>query len=232
MAEKHALASIASTDITARDFTVVAVPLGSCEQHGPHLPLGTDSIIAEYLCQELASQMDLIVVAPTIAISASGEHAGFTGTLSIGTEALSTVLIELVRSADWADAVIFVNGHGGNAEAVTRALRTAKLEGRKAFAWWPSLPDADAHAGFAETSMMLAIAPHLVDMSRAQKGNTASLAELAPVLRAEGVMGVSANGVLGDPRDANAQQGFDYLNQLHRSLSDFVLEHCVLAVKP
>jgi creatinine amidohydrolase/Fe(II)-dependent formamide hydrolase-like protein len=45
-------------------------------------------------------------------------------------------------------------------------------------------------------------------------------------------MGVSANGVLGDPRDANAQQGFDYLNQLHQSLSDFVLEHCVLAVKP
>jgi creatinine amidohydrolase len=128
--------------------------------------------------------------------------------------------------------VIFVNGHGGNAEAVTRALRTAKLEGRKAFAWWPSLPDADAHAGFAETSMMLAIAPHLVDMSRAQKGNTTSLAELEPALRAEGVLGVSANGILGDPRDANAQKGFDYLNQLRQSLSEFVLEHCVLAVNP
>ena len=146
MAEKHALASVASTDITARDFTIVAVPLGSCEQHGPHLPLGTDSIIADYLCQQLASHLASIVVAPTIAISASGEHAGFAGTLSIGTDALSTVLTELVRSADWADAVIFVNGHGGNAEAVTRALRTAKLEGRKAIAWWPSLPDADAHA--------------------------------------------------------------------------------------
>jgi creatinine amidohydrolase len=80
--------------------------------------------------------------------------------------------------------------------------------------------------------MMLAIAPHLVDMSRAQKGNTASLAELAPVLRAEGVIGVSANGILGDPRDANAQKGFDYLNQLRQSLSEFVLEHCVLAVNP
>jgi creatinine amidohydrolase len=149
----------------------------------------------------------------------------------MGTEALSTVLTELVRSADWADAVIFINGHGGNAEAVTSALRTAKLEGRKAFAWWPSLSDADAHAGFAETSMMLAIAPHLVDMTRAQKGNTASLAELAPVLRAEGVIGVSANGILGDPRDANAQQGFEYLDQLQRSLSQFFSEHCVPALK-
>lgn len=232
MAEKHALASVASTDITARDFTIVAVPLGSCEQHGPHLPLGTDSIIAEYLCQQLASHLASIVVAPTIAISASGEHAGFAGTLSIGTDALSTVLTELVRSADWADAVVFVNGHGGNAEAVTRAQRTAKLEGRKAFAWWPSLPDADAHAGFAETSMMLAIAPQLVDMSRAQKGNTASLAELEPALRAEGILGVSANGILGDPRDANAQKGFDYLNQLRQSLSEFVLEHCLIAVNP
>lgn len=232
MAEKHALASIASTDIAARDFTVVAVPLGSCEQHGAHLPLGTDSIVAEYLCQQLASQLHSIVIAPTIAISASGEHAGFAGTLSVGTEALSIVLTELVRSADWADAVIFVNGHGGNAEAVARALRTAKLEGRKAFAWWPSLPDADAHAGFAETSMMLAIAPHLVDMSRAEKGNTASLAELEPVLRAEGVLGVSTNGVLGDPRHASAQQGFEYLKQLQQSLCDFAVEHCVLAGKP
>jgi creatinine amidohydrolase len=69
-------------------------------------------------------------------------------------------------------------------------------------------------------------------MSRAQKGNTTSLAELEPALRAEGVLGVSANGILGDPRVANAQKGFDYLNQLRQSLSEFVLEHCVLAVNP
>jgi creatinine amidohydrolase len=79
--------------------------------------------------------------------------------------------------------------------------------------------------------MMLAIAPHLVDMSRAQKGNTASLAELAPELRAEGVVGVSANGILGDPRQANAQQGLEYLKQLHQSLCDFAVEHCVPTLK-
>lgn len=231
MTEKRTLASLASTNIAALKHTVIAVPLGSCEQHGAHLPLGTDSIIAEYLCQQLTLHHGSIVVAPTIAISASGEHAGFAGTLSIGTEALAIVLTELVRSADWADAMVFVNGHGGNAEAVTRALRTAELEGRKAFAWWPFLPDADAHAGFAETSIMLAIAPHLVDMSRAQKGNTSSLGKLEPVLRAEGVLGVSANGVLGDPRQANAQQGFEYLKQLQQSLSDFVLQHCVSVLK-
>jgi creatinine amidohydrolase len=230
VAEKHALASFASTEIAVRKHTVVAVPLGSCEQHGAHLPLGTDSIIAEYLCRQLSSSDSSIVVAPTIAITASGEHAGFAGTLSIGTEALSTVLVELVRSADWANAVVFVNGHGGNAEAVARALRLVHAEGRNAFAWWPSLPQGDAHAGHTETSMMLAIAPHLVDMSLAQKGNTAALLELEPMLRAEGVLGVSTNGVLGDPRQANAQEGFDYLDQLQRSLTEFVMQHCTSSV--
>jgi creatinine amidohydrolase len=126
--------------------------------------------------------------------------------------------------------VVFVNGHGGNAEAVARALRLVHAEGRNAFAWWPSLPQGDAHAGHTETSMMLAIAPHLVDMSLAQKGNTAALLELEPMLRAEGVLGVSTNGVLGDPRQASAQEGFDYLDQLQRSLSEFVMQHCTGSV--
>src|SRR3954449_5713373 len=97
---------------------ILLLPVGSCEQHGPHLPLHTDTVIATALACGVAERRSDCVVAPPITIGASGEHQGFAGTLSIGTDAMTNVLIELVRSADWAAGVVFVNGHGGNAAAM------------------------------------------------------------------------------------------------------------------
>src|SRR5689334_2633361 len=91
---------------------VIVVPLGATEQHGPHLPLGTDTTIACALASGLAAARE-VVVAPALPYGSSGEHAGFEGTLSIGQAALELVLIELVRSA--ASPVLFVSAHGGNA---------------------------------------------------------------------------------------------------------------------
>ena len=117
---------------------LLAVPVGSCEQHGPHLPLATDTIIAEALAGELARRRPDVVVGPTLTVTASGEHAGFAGTLSIGTAAMSQLVVELVRSADWAAGVVLVNGHGGNADAVDRAVATLAAEGRDVLSWWPA----------------------------------------------------------------------------------------------
>src|SRR5829696_8104302 len=100
---------------------LLAVPLGSCEQHGPHLPLATDTLVAGALAFRLAAQRTDVVVAPAMPFGASGEHAGFPGTLSIGTDALESVLVELGRSADQFAGVVFVNGHGGNVDALSRA---------------------------------------------------------------------------------------------------------------
>jgi creatinine amidohydrolase len=207
-------------EVHGADRLIVAVPLGSCEQHGPHLPLDTDTRIAVALADGLAAARPAVVVAPPVAYGASGEHAGFEGTLSIGLDALTSVLVELVRSADAFTGVVFVNGHGGNHDAVERAVTTSLHDGRRVLAWSPAggatRVIADAHAGRTETSILLALAPSIVQLEHAQAGATAPLTELLPALRAGGVRAVSPNGVLGDPGGATAAEGIDVL----RSLTD------------
>lgn len=202
-----ALGSQTWTAVAAGPAPVVLVPVGSCEQHGPHLPLDTDTRIATHLAERAASRLDGAVVAPAVAVGASGEHAGFPGTLSIGTEALTTVLVELVRSADWAHGVVFVNGHGGNLDAVDAALATSHAEGRNVLSWWPRVVGGDAHAGHTETSLLLHLDHDLVDRTATAPGVTTPLAELAPTLRRRGVGAVSRSGVLGDPTTATAAEG-------------------------
>jgi mycofactocin precursor peptide peptidase len=201
---------------------LLAVPLGSCEQHGPHLPLDTDTRIAVALADRLAAARPAVLVAPALAYGASGEHAGFDGTLSIGQAALQLVLIELIRSADAFAGTILVNGHGGNTEALAAAVRTAEAEERRVLAWSPSREtvgaDSDAHAGRTETSLLLALAPAMVRTERAEAGAIAPLATLMPELRRAGVGAVSPNGVLGDPTGATAGEGAALLTALAADL--------------
>jgi len=195
---------------------IIAIPVGSCEQHGPHLPLDTDSRIAVALAEGLATSFEPgdVLIGPTIAATSSGEHAGFPGTLSIGATVLEQMIVELVRSADWSAGVVLVNGHGGNARAVQRATNLLLGEDRRVLAWWPHVRNGDAHAGETETSMMLAIAPELVRMSRAEAGRPELLVDLIDELRAEGVRAVSPNGILGDPRGATVGHGKALLTRL------------------
>ena len=109
---------------------ILLIPVGSTEQHGPHLPLATDTMIAEEIAGRAVHRTDGLMIGPTISVSASGEHADFPGTLSIGTATTTAVVVELVRSADWAAGVVLVNGHGGNHRAITDAVATLTAEGR------------------------------------------------------------------------------------------------------
>ena len=212
------------SQIASRQSIVLLLPIGSCEQHGPHLPLDTDTQIAQYLCAQAAQQDSRILIAPSLSITASGEHAGFPGTLSIGTEALTPVLVEIVRSADWSNGVVFVNGHGGNADAVAAAIRILANEQRNVAAWWPRIEHGDAHAGASETSMMLVINPEQVNMAKVEAGSTKPISEIAAQLRSGGVRAVSTNGVLGDPTTATSEHGHNLLSQLTHDLVTFIHE--------
>jgi mycofactocin system creatininase family protein len=187
---------------------VIVVPIGSCEQHGPHLPLGTDTLIAEALAERLCGRLEGLLLGPSLAVTASGEHAGFDGTLSLGTDVTAQSLVELARSADWTGGIVAVNAHGGNGDALAITARAAIAEGRRWHAWSPApVAGDDAHAGHTETSVMLALHPDLVMTGRAGAGDTRPLAAIAGALRRGGVRSVSASGVLGDPTDADAEAG-------------------------
>ena len=140
--------------------SVLAVPLGSLEQHGPHLPLDTDTRIAVALASGLAARRRDVAVAPAVAYGASGEHAGFPGTLLVGHEVLAELLVELVRSARGSFAgVVLVSAHGGNEEALAAASRRCAADGDDVLVWHAVTAGGDAHAGRTETSLMLAIDP-------------------------------------------------------------------------
>lgn len=192
---------------------LVLVPVGSTEQHGPHLPLDTDTVVARAVAQRTADALPPgpygpPLVAPALAYGASGEHAHFPGTVSIGHEALCAVIVELTRSLSlWAGRIAFVNGHGGNTATLDTALGQLRAEGHD-IAWTGcEAPGGDAHAGRTETSLLLHLTPERVRLDAAVAGDTRPLAALLPDLMAHGVRAISPSGVLGDPAGASAEEG-------------------------
>jgi mycofactocin precursor peptide peptidase len=220
-------------EVEAGPRRLLVVPAGSLEQHGAHLPLDTDTRIASAVATRACAGRTGVGLAPPIAIGASGEHADFPGTLSIGSVALSTLLVELGRSASiyW-PAMLIVNGHGGNVTATRDAIGQLRREGRRCHVWHAGLRAGtlsggealtpDAHAGRVETSMMLALAPDDVRLDAAAAGDTRPLTEILSDLTAHGVRQVSPNGVLGDPAGASAAEGEQLLSLLVADLSQTV----------
>ena len=226
MERDHELGRSTWPEVAGTSGRVILVPVGSCEQHGPHLPLDTDTRIASAVATAVAEQRDDVVVAPPVTYGASGEHQSFPGTLSIGTEALTTVLVELGRSAfPGGDprhrALVFVNGHGGNSGAVRGAVEILVGEARPVSWWAPQIPGADAHAGRTETSLLLAISPDAVRALR-PVGNTTPVSRLLGQMRADGVAAVSDNGVLGDASGASEHEGRAVLDALVGDLNRHV----------
>lgn len=222
------LADLAWDEVPASPL--VLLPLGSTEQHGPHLPLHTDTTIAAAVAVRAAGRLSstehgvAALVAPPLEYGASGEHQDFRGTVSTGGPALRFLLSEMFRSLSrWAGRVVVVNGHGGNVQGLAAAVLQMVEEGHPV-TWVPCrVAGADAHAGHLETSLMLHLCPELVRMEKAEVGNTEPLWELMPKLRDGGLASVSPSGVLGDPTTASAEHGAEALERMVEDVAARVL---------
>ena len=213
--------------------SIVILPLGAWEQHGPHLPLDTDTFIIDAVITHALRNLDQLaadfIVAPTISITASDEHSGFAGTLSTGTQALVDSVVAICRSASWARSVCIVNGHGGNADALQKISSALEYE-RIAFSMWslPNYMGADMHAGRTETSLLMHLDPQRVHLDRLDTGATGDSRELLDAMREGGVSSVAPNGIIGDATSATMEHGraiLDlYIQSLQAHLSQIVLK--------
>jgi mycofactocin precursor peptide peptidase len=216
----------------ASGVTTIILPLGANEQHGPHLPLGTDTLLAAALAAGLANDTPNTLVAPALPFGCSDEHTGFPGLLSLDTETLARVIVDCARRlAAWGiTRLIVLSAHGGNGHALALAserlsheLPSLQVDLLGTQTTMPNnlltIAQADGlspemvgiHAGEGETSEMLFLHPGLVHMERAAPGYTGDMVEIMPRLMQAGLQGVTQNGVLGDPCAAQASRGKRYL---------------------
>ena len=210
---------------------MVVLPLGAIEQHGPHLPFNTDWLIAERVAEaaveRVGAEFDVWLL-PALAYTKSNEHAWSAGTIWLSHDTLMRVLDDIGRCVATTPArkLVFFNGHGGNSALVGVANREIRLaHGLQTFLAHPGVPPDQGgvsapeelgmgiHGGTDETSMMLHLAPELVDMTLATRNVPEKLASNRYV-RFGGKVGFGwlsndfgPDGHIGDPTTASAERG-------------------------
>ena len=192
----------------------IIIPLGSTEQHGPHLPVSTDTIIAEYFATQLTKKIPSYSLSG-IPSGVSFEHRPFFN-ISISNDLLSELLSQICISLgeNGFNQIIIINGHRGNMgvvqyipQKVERINSKVKVFGIN---YWHLIEREFDHGGFVETSLMLAIAPKLVQMHKAKSGylNKKMLhSTYTTFLSNTSSFKITRNGVLGDPRKATKEEG-------------------------
>jgi len=223
----------------------VIIVAGATEQHGYHLPLGTDSMLGLVLAKKLAEKLENALVAPVITLGLSKAHMDFAGSLTCRWTTLMAVIEDYVSAYYWHGFknIVFLPSHMGNFQAIENFVNEARQN-------YPSLkfacclnfemmakldkksleedgvhPNiAGAHAGESETSQMLAYYPHLVDMSLAEEGFIGSYMEMRDKMRDEGIQMLAENGILGDARPANAKRGENIVRRMVEAMTEVVRE--------
>jgi len=245
------LADLRAPEVTQvlTERSVLVQPVGAIEQHGPHLPLSTDLVIAETLAERVVAEhgdaLDLWLL-PPLAYTKSNEHAWAPGTIWLSATTLLSVLDDLGRSLATLPTrrLAFLNGHGGNTQLLALANRELRLaHGLMTFLLHPSLPrDAGGvaaddeelgmgvHAGRDETSIMLYLRPDLVDMDVAARAIPDAMADRRRVRFGGDVAfgwlsrDLHPSGVVGDPTLASAEHGEELVTGMVESLREALAE--------
>ena len=223
------LAEATWTDVRDADVDVAFVPIGSTEQHGPHAPLGTDTFDAVAVAEAGAAiyeQRDEppsgeVAVLPPIPVGVAEEHRAFDGTMWVSPETFRAYVREATASMPHhdIDRVVFVNGHGGNVEALAevarRFSRDETHEGYAvAFTWFDGVGDHASdmgHAGPLETALLRATNPELVREERIEEARAGAADRwgewVSGVNLAHDADEFTANGVVGDPGEGDVERG-------------------------
>ena len=199
----------------------IIIPVGSIEQHGPHLPISTDSDIVTEIASRLAKKCGFIVF-PTISYGVSLEHEPLFN-LSLKENNLRKILDDIITSLgkNHIKKIIILNGHHGNLQVLNRI----GMEGVSKLSYWHFMKHEFDHAGFVETSLMLAIS-NKVKMKKAKKGlitkglskdEVKRIGELST--KPGGFPKVTKNGVWGDPTGATKKDGQRFLSEIVRNLA-------------
>ncbi len=220
---------LVNTDILklTKRRSVALIPVGSIEQHGPHLPVSTDSDIVSYIARQVSEKNGFLLL-PTLQYGVSFEHHPFFN-LSVSSPTLEKILIELCisLSKNHVDRVIILNGHHGNLDALKKLPgKVAKKIGTKqrifVYSYWHFMKTEFDHAGFVETSIMLAISDKVM-MNKAEKGlipDSLSKKELSKLGKKanKSFISVTKNGVWGDPTRATQKDGELILKEIISNL--------------
>ncbi|NGM15013.1 creatininase family protein [Verrucosispora sioxanthis] len=218
------ISTATTTDEATRAANVAVLPVGSFEQHGDHLPLITDTIVACAVAKAVATEYDLLLL-PPVTISCSQEHTGWPGSVSIRSSTLTLIITDVVESLRRAgvDRLVLVNGHGGN-YVLSNVVQEANVGARR-MALYPRRQDwetarqqaglgstghDDMHAGEIETSLLLHLCPELVRPGYQSADHLAD----RPDLLVLGMRGYTDNGVIGKPSLATAAKGKAVLDSL------------------
>ena len=202
----------------------VIIPVGSIEQHGAHLPISTDSDIVTEIASRLAKKCGFVVF-PTISYGVSWEHEPLFN-LSLKENNLKQMLHDIIISLrkNHIKKIIILNGHHGNLQVLDR-IRQLDYQRHMILSYWHFLDHEFDHAGFVETSLMLAIS-NKVKMKKAKKGLiTKELSEKEKKrisklsTKAGGFPKVTKNGVWGDPTGATKKDGQRFLSEIVRNLA-------------
>jgi creatinine amidohydrolase len=223
------------------------VTLASLEQHGPHLPLATDSLLGERLARDAAEQMPVpVIVTPVVRGGLSTHHLAFPGSVTLAPEAYREVIASTIQGLErmGVGKVGVWSSHGGNfgfvRELVDGYGGPAQLAGysdlgrflevmmEAAASVGLNAPTTDVHAGGLETSMMLAAYPELVRPFEGVSGYTAAESGWLETLFQDGVHAISETGVLGEVADANALAGEAIFTALAAELSDYFTKELAL----
>ncbi|MFD8755644.1 creatininase family protein [Kitasatospora sp. NPDC059577] len=217
-----------SADERRRGAKIAVLPVGSFEQHGDHLPLTTDTVVASLIAQRIATDYDLFLL-PPITLSCSHEHAHMPGTVSISAATLYAVINDIRRSlqASGVPGLLIVNGHGGN-YVLSNVVQEANTEGPRVALFpvredWHRAREAaglesssaeDMHGGELEVSLLLHGAPELIREGIAQDDHSAPE---RPHLLTLGMAGYTKNGIIGQPSLGTAAKGKALLDSLSQS---------------